>query len=369
MVGGYGAFGSRVCERLAASPGLEIVVCGRNRDCACAAASGLAARFPAAVTGMALDAATATPAEIAASGARVVINASGPFQSQDYTLARACIAAGCHYVDLADARAFVTGIGALDAAAKAAGVRVISGASTVPGLSSAVVAANRSAFARLETIDIGVSPGNSFDPGGATTASILGYVGRPIAMRIGGRRVMVHGWQGLSRHRFPALGARLMAYADVPDLDLFAAADPGLRTVRMYAGVEVAPFHLGLWGASWLVRAGLVRDLPAWTPALLAMKRRFGFLGSDRGGMFVTMTGRTDDGAACRLDWHLEAGSGHGPYVPALPCVILARRLAGEGDSGLPPGATACVGLFTLADFADAAAGLDIRMTVDSASN
>ena len=51
---------------------------------------------------------------------------------------RACIAAGIHYLDLADARDFVGRIGALDAAARAAGVAIISGASSLPALSGAV---------------------------------------------------------------------------------------------------------------------------------------------------------------------------------------------------------------------------------------
>jgi hypothetical protein len=68
-----------------------------------------------------------------------VIHTAGPFQGQDYTVARAAIDAGCHYVDLADGRQFVTGIVALDAAAKSRGLTSASGASSVPALSSAVV--------------------------------------------------------------------------------------------------------------------------------------------------------------------------------------------------------------------------------------
>ena len=53
----------------------------------------------------------------------------GPYQGQDYRLARPASPRGVHYVDLADARAFVTGIAALDEAARRAGVLVVSGAS------------------------------------------------------------------------------------------------------------------------------------------------------------------------------------------------------------------------------------------------
>ena len=67
-----------------------------------------------------------------------LVDAAGPFQGLDYESVRAAVDAGCHYLDIADAPAFVCGIGALDAEAEAAGVCVIAGASTVPALSGAV---------------------------------------------------------------------------------------------------------------------------------------------------------------------------------------------------------------------------------------
>jgi short subunit dehydrogenase-like uncharacterized protein len=68
-----------------------------------------------------------------------VVHAAGPFQGQDYAVAEAAITAGANYIDLADGREFVAGIGKLDAQAKARGVLVTSGASSLPALSSAVV--------------------------------------------------------------------------------------------------------------------------------------------------------------------------------------------------------------------------------------
>ena len=110
IVGGYGAFGSRIAERLARDAGLALTIAGRNLDSAEALAMTLARTGAAGVEATVLDARSSTAEDLARLGARIVINASGPFQEQDYTLARAAIAAGCHYIDLADARAFVAGI-------------------------------------------------------------------------------------------------------------------------------------------------------------------------------------------------------------------------------------------------------------------
>jgi hypothetical protein len=248
------------------------------------------------------------------------------------------------------------GIGALDAEARAAGVLVVSGASTVPALSAAVADALAPRLAQLETVTAIISPGNRFDPGIATTRSILGTLGRPIEGASPDDQV--RGWQGLRRVRLPGLGARWTGHCDAPDRTLFPQRYPGLRRADVYAALEVGVFHLGLWGVSWLVRAGLVREPQRLAGPLLAMKRRLGFLGSDRGGMLVRLEGLDGAGRHKRIDWHLVAGSGHGPYIPATPSVLLAKRLL-DGALTLR-GATPCVGLFTLDEFLAEIADLDI---------
>jgi saccharopine dehydrogenase-like NADP-dependent oxidoreductase len=363
IVGGYGAFGARAAERLAREANLEIVIGGRSADKARVHAEALARTARARITHAQIDATRVTADELHALAPRVLINASGPFQQQDYTLARACIAAGCHYVDLADARAFVTGIGALDGEARAANVSVISGASSVPGLSSAAVRRLAEDLEQLTEVHIGISPGNSFDPGVATAASIIGQAGKPLLTREGGRQVSAYGWQGLHRHRFPEIGYRWMGAVDVPDLELLPQHYPQLATVRFSAGLEVGMFHLGLWAASWLVRSGLVRDLSPIAAPMLAVKRRLSALGSDTGGMFVRVVGRDHGGIARTHTWNLIARGGDGPYVPAIASVILAKRLAaGEGP---PPGAMPCFGLFALGDFEAEVSDLDITCWLD----
>jgi len=368
IVGGYGAFGTNVAKRLARDRSRHIVIAGRSLGKAQAYAATLAALHPRTrIEAAQLDATCISGAELRALGAAVVVNASGPFQAQNYTLARACIAAGSHYIDLADARAFVCGIGSLDAEARAANVSVVSGTSSVPGLSSAVVRHLARELARIDEVHIGISPGNSFDPGLATTASIVGAAGKPFRGWRDGAQRTLYGWQGLHRRTFPDLGRRWMGDVDVPDLQLLPQHYPQLATARFTAGLEVGMFHLGLWGLSWLVRAGIVRDLSPLAAPLLAVKRRLSMLGSDAGGMFVTVVGRgAGDGGTRRrtLTWTLIARSGDGPYVPAIASVILARRLTGAHR--IAAGAMPCFGLFDLADFDAEVADLDITTTLSA---
>ena len=129
IIGGYGGFGARLARRLAAR-GHRLLVGGLDGAKAVRFCAGLDGAVPVVVdrTG---DVATV----LAEQRPDLVIDAAGPFQASDYRVPEACIAAGIAYLDLADARDFVCGIGALDAAAHAAGVAVIAGASSVPALS------------------------------------------------------------------------------------------------------------------------------------------------------------------------------------------------------------------------------------------
>ena len=175
----------------------------------------------------------------------------------------------------------------------------------------------------------------------------------------------VYGWQGLGRTHFPGLGARWIAPCTVPDLELFAQRYPGVRTVRFSAGLEVAPFHWSLWSLSWAVRIGVIKAPQRLADALMAMKRRLSFLGSDAGGMFMHLRGADISGRPLTIKAHLIARNNHGPYVPAIAAVILARKLA-RGDK-IEPGARPCLGLVSLEEFEAEIADLAITISATDA--
>ncbi len=365
VLGGYGVFGRRAVERLVQVPGLEVIVAGRNLASAEAIARELGDRTAGAkIVAARLDAMALTGRQLRELGITVVLNAAGPYQGCDYRVAEAAIEARAHYVDLADARGFVVGIETLDARARASEVLVVSGASSVPALAAAVIDNLLPRFSRFTELEYGISPGNSFDPGEATVASILGNAGQPFKTLTHGHMEIVHGWQPLRRHSFQdrRVGTRWLGHCDVPDLDLFPPRYPSLETHRFLAGVEVSAFQYGIWVLSWLVRAGLLRRPERLGKLMLSAKRRFSWLGSDRGAMFVSMRGSGLDGQQLQVCWELIANSGHGPYIPTTPAVILVRQLA----SGMlrRRGAVACVGLITLADFTREVSDLNIGQSL-----
>jgi hypothetical protein len=291
----------------------------------------------------------------------VVINTVGPFQTADYRVAQACIAAGAHYIDLADSHRFVAGIAQLDEAARAKGVAVIAGASTVPALSGAVVAQSR---LTPTSVRIGISPGNRAPRGMSVAQAVIGQAGRPLPVLRAGRWTTVPGWGEMQQRRIRidrdrSLGKRWLSACDAPDLVLLPRRYPTLTAVEFYAGLELSVLHVGLWLLSWPVRWGWLQSLLPLSPQLHWLADRFRGLGSDRGGMLVDVEGTNKDGRPMAYRWRLVAEDGQGPFVPAAPAAALVARLA-RGDM-LPPGAYACLGILSVDEILAQVAHLPIH--------
>jgi hypothetical protein len=58
----------------------------------------------------------------------------------------------------------------------------------------------------------------------------------------------------------------------------------------------------------------------------------FDALGTALGGMVVRVEGIDAQGAAARRAWHIAADDNHGPEIPCMAAILLARRLA-RGDA------------------------------------
>jgi hypothetical protein len=354
VLGGYGSFGTIISQRLAMHGDIEVTVAGRDESRARALAQSIGARW------LVLDAQDpGLAAKLGEAGIDLVISTSGPFQVRDYRVARAAIEAGAHYVDIADGRRFVTGISELDEAARRRGVLVVSGASSVPALSAAVIDRYAAEFAELHAIDFGISASER-TPGLATAASVLGYCGKRFTRWRGGKWHAAHGWQGIRRHDFGAeVGSRWLCDCDIPDLGIFPQRYHAVRDVRFGAGVELAVVQWGLWLMSWAVRAGLVRDAARWARPLRRAAIAFERLGSGRSAMFVTLRGIDSGRGEREIRWRLVARDNDGAAVPCLGAVALARKiLFGNLESR---GAMPCAGLLDLDEYLGEVRGLNIE--------
>jgi hypothetical protein len=267
--GGYGHFGSFIARSLARDAEIRVLVGGRSVARAQAFIASIRPIHPA--EAHAIDINGELPEALSQIAPDVVIHTSGPFQSQDHRVACACLAQGRHYLDLADARDFVATIGRLDAAAKARNVLLVSGASSVPCLTAAVVDAYLPCFARLDALDYGISTAQHTNRGRATTSAVLSYVGKPMTMLREGAMKTVYGWEDTHAECYPELGWRLFGNCDIPDLTLFPARYPTLCSMRFAAGHELKLLHLGTRALGALVRLGVIKSLERYALFLCAL--------------------------------------------------------------------------------------------------
>lgn len=352
IIGGYGNFGSFITRRLALDDTLQVIIAGRS--------SGKANILADEVGGEAvvLDINDNLTDSLSRIKPDIVIHTSGPFQVQGYDVAKACIAQGIHYIDLADGRNFVEGISVLDDQAKEMGVIIISGASSVPCLTSALVDYYKEELQTLETLDYGITTAQKTARGLATTAAILTYTGKSFPTLIDGQMTHVYGWQGLRARKYPELGWRLLGNCDVPDLALFPKRYPELRTIRFYAGLEIPFIHVTLWALSWLVRIGLIKRLEKAASLLLKISYVFDWLGSANSAFHMELFGKDKNGDDKRIKFELTARSGDGPYIPCMPAILMTKKIAAGEVKKV--GAYPCMGFITKDEYLSALSDMDI---------
>ncbi len=348
VIGGTGVFGSRLV-RLLCRDGHAVVAVGRGA----AALRALAAETGA--VPLVLDRAgdlsplwEATP--------EAVVDAAGPFHAyggDPWRLARACIARRIAYLDLADDAAFCAGIAALDAEARAAGVVALSGVSSVPCLSSAVVTALTVDLDEVDLIRSAILPGNRAPRGRSVMESILHQAGTPFAQVLDGRPEPVRSWSDPHDCELAPGDVRRGYVIEVPDQRLFPAHF-GARTVEFRAGMELGVMNRGLAVLSRL-RGWLRFAVPRWAVGMVrAVSVGLLPFGTDTGGMVVEVTGRRGAGWV-RRRWILVAAAGDGPFVPATAARAILRDLA-----SVAPGARPAVEIVAL-DRAEAAMA-DLRV-------
>lgn len=347
LFGGSGVFGFRLADRILKTTDCELFIVSRS-DARCEETIiKLKKCHPTShIQSFIADRNTVSASMLRKLDAFIVVDTAGPFQASSRTLPEAAIEAGCHFIDIADARDYVAAFAELDAIARKMGVLAITGASSTPALSNAVLDAMTTEWRHVESVDIAISPGNRTPRGLSVVQAILSYAGRPVRLLEGGTWRSRPGWSLLRRKLMPGLGARWLSLCETPDLDIVPQRIPAVRTVRFFGGLELGLLHLGLSACCLLVRAGLIRSLLPAASWFLKVANLLQNLGTDRGGMLVEVTGLDAEGKAVTASWSLRAEADDGPNVPILPALAMIRRLfEGKEDRR---GAIHCTELLTL---------------------
>lgn len=329
ILGGYGVFGGRLAELLSDISEIEILICGRSL----ARATDFCGKFQgrASVTPVQLDR-NQLDQRIETLHPDLVVDASGPFQDygdRRYSVIETCISTGVNYLDFADAADFVFGVSQFDQAAKKAGVFVLSGVSSFPVLTAAVLR-EMAKDMDIVTVEGGIAPSPYAVIGLNVMRAVVGYAGAPVKLTRNGAQTQARALAESLRFTI-AVPGRLplrnihFSLVDVPDLQVIPPEHETLRDIWMGAGPGPEILHRAL---NMLAKARAAFGLPSLLPLAGLFYKVLNLMkfGEHRGGMFIRARGLRN-GETTEQSWHLLAEGDDGPYIPSMAIEAIIRKL------------------------------------------
>lgn len=339
VLGGYGIFGGRLCHLLAPNIHITLYVAGRSFKRAqefCQTLPLGAERIP-----LQFDRDQDMAKQMRQIQPDLLIDASGPFQTygaDPYRLVKACLAHNVNYMDFADGSDFVKDIQQFDEQAKSKNLFILSGVSSFPVLTAAVVRHLSHDLHQITAIRGGIAPSPFAVVGLNVMRAISAYAGKPVNLLRDGRSTSAYALTEGMRYtiappgRMP-LNKTYFSLVDVPDLQVLPELWPEVQDIWMGAGPVPEILHRLLNALAWLVR---LRILPSLTPFAWLFLRVLSILrwGEHRGGMFVEIDGVKQDGEKVTRSWHLLAEGDDGPFIPCMALQALVNRTL---DGKRPP--------------------------------
>jgi hypothetical protein len=347
VFGGYGTFGTRVCEELAAR-GIEVSIVGRDAARAHALAQRLAETGAVARSFVA----DATFPEVPMLRAHhVVACCAGPFSQLGTTLVEACIAAHVPYVDLSDDRAQVAAVFALDGKLRASRIQAMPACSSLPAISGAL-ALSCAAFRRdpADRARLTLFIGNKNKKGDAAIRSAVGVICRSIAAPQGTLR----GFHDASDVDLPPPFGRRRVYTfESPDYDLLPPL-LGVRALEVCVGFELAGA-----GAGFALMSRLGSRWGDGVAGLVAtVGRPLSGIGHSGGAIMAELFWEDGVRRFAALSSPVD-----GQRAAALPCAMAAARLAERRETD-PVGAVTAWELFGTQPFLEELCAAGFTLTI-----
>jgi len=339
ILGGYGTFGGRLAYLLAKDERLTLLIAGRSIQ----KAKNFCESLPSGAqkTAVFFDRNANVEFQIQEINPDIVVDATGPFQNygdDPYRVIKGCISNSVDYMDLADGSDFVKGISQFDREAKAQKIYVLSGVSSFPVLTAAVVRKLSHDMAQINTIKGGIAPSPYAGVGLNVLRAIAGYSGKRITLVRDGKQAAGYALTETMRYTicppgYMPLKNTLFSLVDVPDLQVLPELWPEVDSVWLGAGPVPEVLHRMLISLAWLVR---LKILPTLLPFALLFQLVINVLrwGEHRGGMFVSVEGTDNGGKKIERSWHLLAEGGDGPLIPSMAVeAIILHILSGKKPS------------------------------------
>lgn len=327
VIGAYGHFGKLICQKLLDIAGVKVIVGGRKRDRLTELCKDLGIDIDYDTHELPMLVVDYRSSElgrlIKENDINVVIHAAGPYQGQDYNVARACIEAGCYYMDIADDREFVMGIHELHHEAVKSNVMVASGMG-LPIVNMAILDKLGPRFDKVEHVNMGYS-GSGRMPGAASVRSALKVAGRPVRQIEGRRDTVFCGLLGRNFRFFDGgFIKRDVVTLDQPDIDLIKAWYNPL-TLRYQGG-----FGLRGQGVISLIakfsRYNWIKNPEKWAGFLGKTGKIMSYFSRGKGALYMDIEG-IKDRKDVSLTFEIQATEHQFELLKIVPVVVLINRL------------------------------------------
>jgi saccharopine dehydrogenase-like NADP-dependent oxidoreductase len=307
VFGGYGTFGVHVARALVKA-GIPVRIAGRDAARAADFAQELGQE------GTAADVNDPASSARALAGSRVAVNCAGPFNTMAPVLPEVCLAAGIHYVDIADDRSWVGRLMEMDSRFRERGLLAAPGCSSLPGISGALAVTTAARLSGVQRARVTLFIGNRNPKGEAAVRSASAQLGRPFQAPQG----KLVGLRGPEKVEVPPpFGLRTVHDLDSPEYDLFPDLI-GAREVRVKVGFEAR-----MASASFAILARLgPRIGGGLTRAITPLARLASGFGHSGGSVLIELF--APDGARASAS---IGGPQEGQRMAALPAAFVAHDL------------------------------------------
>lgn len=333
IIGGTGAFGQKLVHHLAKNIDAELIITSRNAARAINFVHILKQTYKDKIfDNFTLDYRKGFDAALTKIAPDITIDCSGPFQGANYDVATQVLAAGSHFIDMADAPSYLENYTqSLDDIAKTNNVTCIGGASSSPAITATAAAQLVKGWRRVDHLELAFAPGGKGDVGASVIAAILSYAGKPISTWNEGRLASTRAWTHSKIINFPKLGARKVSPAETFDAQYLGPKHQVQSGVSFSAGLESKIEQYGIMALANLAKWGVPINKPSiankLAKSLIAARSLTKIGTSDRGGMIVRAAGLDADNLYKHSEYFLLAGDNHGPNIPILPVAAALRKL------------------------------------------
>ncbi|HEX4412847.1 MAG TPA: saccharopine dehydrogenase NADP-binding domain-containing protein [Lacipirellulaceae bacterium] len=302
VLGGFGLFGRTIVSELA-TLGLTAVVGSRRGE-----------------ANLRVDANDAASMQQVLRAGDLVVDAAGPFHPRSTALIRKAIEMKFDVVDINDDLGYAEAALQLAPEIAAAGIRVLSSASSVSAIAAAVVAHSGIAMPRRVTSFLAPASRHTANPG--TAGSLWRTIGRPVRVLREGRLETRVGWSETRNFAMPRPLGKIRGH-------LFESADaiylpkiwPMLRDVSMYIDSNTFGANTLLQMASNSEPLRELAESKVHIGAWIARK-----FGSSAGGLGYELEG--SDG---RISRHAIVAASNS-FVAAVAPAVLATRAIATGE-------------------------------------